>query len=74
MPVSLYDVVGLEAWLNQQGAKGLFPKTVGETYARFHKQDVPPGARFRLAAMDATIIYDKNSVVSKLDTTLFFYI
>lgn len=46
LPVSLYDIPGLEQWLEEQADLGLFPLHLG-SYASFTKSGVP-GTRFRL--------------------------
>ena len=46
IPVSLYDIPGLEGWLEEQARQGLFPTSLG-SWAVFEERDLP-GARFRL--------------------------
>ena len=46
LPVSLYDIPGLEQWLEKQANLGLFPTHLG-SYAAFTKSGVP-GTRYRL--------------------------
>ena len=46
IPVSLYDIPGLERWLEEQAALGLFPLSLG-SWAVFEERDIP-GVRFRL--------------------------
>ena len=46
LPVSLYDVLGLEKWLEEQANAGLFPVRVDE-WVTFTRTGVP-GTRFRL--------------------------
>lgn len=46
LPVSLYDVLGLENWLEEQANAGLFPVRVDE-WVTFTRTGVP-GTRFRL--------------------------
>lgn len=46
IPVSLYDIPGLEAWLEDQANHGLFPTHLG-LWATFEDTGVP-GTRFRL--------------------------
>lgn len=46
IPVSLYDIPGLEAWLEEQANQGLFPTHLG-LWATFEDTGVP-GTRFRL--------------------------
>ena len=46
IPVSLYDIPGLEHWLEEQANQGLFPTSLG-SWAVFEERDVP-GVRFRL--------------------------
>ncbi len=46
LPVSLYDIPGLESWLEEQAAQGLFPVRLGR-WAVFRTGAVP-GTRFRL--------------------------
>lgn len=45
-PVSLYDIPGVERWLEEQANRGLFPLHLGQC-ARFDRTGVP-GTRFRL--------------------------
>ena len=46
IPVSLYDIPGLESWLEEQAAQGLFPQRL-DAWATFVPTGVP-GTRFRL--------------------------
>lgn len=46
IPVSLYDIPGLERWLEEQAGLGLFPVHLG-SWAVFEERAVP-GTRFRL--------------------------
>ena len=46
IPVSLYDIPGMEAWLEEQANHGLFPSHLG-LWATFEDTGVP-GTRFRL--------------------------
>ena len=46
IPVSLYDIPGLESWLEEQANEGLFPTSLG-SWATFIDTGVP-GTRFRL--------------------------
>ena len=46
IPVSLYDIPGLERWLEEQADLGLFPVHLG-SWAAFERRGVP-GTRFRL--------------------------
>ena len=46
IPVSLYDIPGLESWLEEQAEKGLFPVRLGR-WASFRTGAVP-GTRFRV--------------------------
>lgn len=46
IPVSLYDISGLEHWLEEQASQGLFPTSLG-SWATFEDRGVP-GTRFRL--------------------------
>ncbi|MCI8424015.1 MAG: DUF2812 domain-containing protein [Lawsonibacter sp.] len=46
VPVSLYDIPGMETWLEEQANQGLFPLHLG-SYAHFTRCGVP-GTRFRL--------------------------
>ena len=46
LPVSLYDIPGLEAWLEKQAGEGLFPVRLGR-WASFRTGAVP-GTRFRV--------------------------
>ena len=46
IPVSLYDIPGLERWLEEQAREGLFPVRLGR-WASFRTGAVP-GTRFRL--------------------------
>ena len=50
IPVSLYDIPGLEAWLEEQADQGLFPTRLAD-WATFDHSGVP-GTRFRLAAQE----------------------
>lgn len=50
IPVSLYDIPGLEAWLEEQANQGLFPTYLGN-WATFNHSGTP-GTRFRLAARE----------------------
>ena len=50
IPVSLYDIPGLEAWLEEQANQGLFPTQLGD-WATFSRSGTP-GTRFRLAARE----------------------
>ncbi len=47
-PVSLYDIQGLEQWLEKQAAVGRFPLRVTGDYTRFERRDAVSSARFRL--------------------------
>ncbi len=51
IPVSLYDLPGLEAWLESQADESLFPTHLG-SWATF-TQNGKPGTRFRLDAFGA---------------------
>lgn len=51
VPVSFYDIPGLEQWLEDQANEGLFPTHLG-SWAAF-TQDGRPGTRFRLDAFGA---------------------
>lgn len=46
IPLSLYDITGLESWLEEQANAGLFPVSLG-SWAVFERGAVP-GTRFRL--------------------------
>lgn len=46
LPTSLYDIPGLEQWLEEQADEGLFPNHLG-AYVSFTKDGVP-GTRYRL--------------------------
>ncbi|MGE4484536.1 MAG: DUF2812 domain-containing protein, partial [Oscillospiraceae bacterium] len=46
LPVSLYDIPGLEQWLEEQAGLGLSPTHLG-SYAAFTRDGVP-GTRYRL--------------------------
>jgi hypothetical protein len=46
LPVSLYDIPGLEQWLEEESNQGLFPTLLGP-YAAFTR-DGAPGTRYRL--------------------------
>ena len=46
IPFSLYDIPGLEQWLEGQANQGLFPTHLG-SWATFEDRGVP-GTRFRL--------------------------
>ena len=48
IPVSLYDIPGVERWLEEQANQGLFPIRLG-SWAVFRPGGVP-GTRFRLDA------------------------
>lgn len=48
IPVSLYDIPGLEGWLEEQACQGLFPEHLG-SWAAFNREG-KPGTRFRLDA------------------------
>ena len=50
IPVSLYDIPGLESWLEEQANQGLFPTQLGD-WATFSRSGTP-GTRFRLAARE----------------------
>ena len=50
IPVSIYDIPGLEAWLEEQANQGLFPTRLGD-WATFDHSGLP-GTRFRLAAQE----------------------
>ncbi|MEM5780578.1 MAG: DUF2812 domain-containing protein, partial [Lawsonibacter sp.] len=52
IPVSLYDIPGLERWLEEQADRGLFPVHLG-SYASFRRDGVP-GTRFRLEPFGKT--------------------
>lgn len=54
LPISCYDIPGMERWLEQQADAGLFPVSIG-SWATFTHDGVP-GTRFRLEpeGMDAT--------------------
>ncbi|NBI66186.1 DUF2812 domain-containing protein [Pseudoflavonifractor sp. 60] len=47
-PVSLYDIPGLEHWLEEQANAGLFPIQVTGDFTRFRRDEHAPGTRFRL--------------------------
>lgn len=49
IPVSLYDIPGLEAWLEEQANQGLFPTHLG-LWATFEDTGVP-GTRFPAGAL-----------------------
>ena len=49
-PVSLYDIQGLERWLEERAGDGLFPVWINSDLTRFHRNEAVPGARFRLEA------------------------
>ncbi len=46
IPFSLYDIPGLEQWLEEQAGQGLFPVKLG-SWAAFEDRGIP-GTRFRL--------------------------
>ena len=46
IPVSLFDIPGVEAWLEGLANEGLFPVHLG-SYASFNREG-KPGTRFRL--------------------------
>lgn len=48
-PVSLYDMAGLERWLEELADRGLSPVRIGNYFTKFHPGGVP-GTRFRLEA------------------------
>ena len=50
-PVSLYDLAGLEGWLEEMACRGLFPNWVGSNFSSFSRTGTP-GARFRLESAD----------------------
>lgn len=49
-PVSLYDIQGLENWLEEQAKKGLFPLRITGDFTRFERREAVPAPRFRLEA------------------------
>lgn len=49
-PVSPYDLLGLERWLEEQANEGLFPVWVNSEFTQFRRDETAPGARFRLEA------------------------
>lgn len=51
-PVSPYDLLGLERWLEEQANQGLFPVWVNGEFTQFRRDASAPGARFRLEAAD----------------------
>lgn len=51
-PVSPYDLLGLEVWLEEQANQGLFPVWVNGDFTQFRRDGTVPGARFRLEAAD----------------------
>ena len=46
LPISLYDIPGLEQWLEEQASRGLFPTHLG-SWATF-RTGAAPGTRFRV--------------------------
>ena len=54
IPVSLYDIPGLEGWLEEQASQGLFPTSLG-SWAVFEDRGLP-GTRFRLDCSAAELI------------------
>ena len=54
IPFSLYDIPGLEQWLEGQANQGLFPTHLG-SWATFEDRGVP-GTRFRLDCSVAELI------------------
>ncbi len=46
-PVPLYDLAGLEGWLEEMACRGLFPNWVGGSFSSFSPAG-KPGTRFRL--------------------------
>ncbi|MCI9156159.1 MAG: DUF2812 domain-containing protein [Lawsonibacter sp.] len=49
-PVSLYNIQGLEGWLEEQARAGLFPLRITGDYTRFERREAAPHPRFRLEA------------------------
>ena len=56
LPVSLYDIPGLERWLEEQANEGLFPVRFGMDWATFVPTGTP-GTRFRVEPC-GTEVYD----------------
>ena len=50
-PVSLYDMAGLEGWLEEMAGQGLSPVRFGSYFTRFQEGGVP-GTRYRLEPRD----------------------
>ena len=53
LPVSLYDIPGLERWLEEQANEGLFPVRFGMDWATFVPTGTP-GTRFRVEPSSET--------------------
>lgn len=51
IPVSVYDIVGMESWLSDMAAKGLFLKGFGRFFAHFEKGE-PQKLIYRLEPAD----------------------
>lgn len=49
-PVSIYDIQGLEHWLEEQAGAGLFPHWITGDFTVFHRSEATPGTRFQLEA------------------------
>ena len=53
-PVSLYDIPGLEQWLEEMANQGLFPERIGGSGRVIFREGGQPGTRFRLEPAAAT--------------------
>lgn len=49
-PMSLYNIQGLERWLEERADEGLFPVWINGDFTQFHRNEGVPGTRFRLEA------------------------
>ena len=49
-PMSLYNIQGLERWLEERADEGLFPVWINGDFTQFHRDEGVPGTRFRLEA------------------------
>lgn len=55
VPVSLYDIRGLEGWLEERADEGLFPVRINGDFTQFRRDGTAPGARFRLEPSNGQI-------------------
>lgn len=53
LPLSIYDIPGIEHWLEEQANSGLFPLYL-EEWATFESTGIP-GTRFRLEPWGKTV-------------------